>query len=379
MNVTSGAVGIVDGRQIIEQARPVGAVVPFASTKLKFTRIRRGYDDQLEALLPSLVGGRETYVVQAADLPRLFPLPLYDRMMLEEIIAADALTPSSLRLAALRLDIDGARGSEARRRAQDIMFTDHQHEVLTYFAAMEQLRGLVTPTMPTWGVDAYDLKAPETHVRINAIVEAGAKRFGLKKAEIVAKLENLARIVCPAIGLARSQGHLLASLYEVRHFVSEMGKLRMGGSIEMQELLSYVRLAGRETDKLATPLFQRVDELFRDLDPFIRRTEQVEAVLREWIEAIGWGLDGWRALTEHWLSGVEHAQLNQATLEQIAPNVPFLPLHLFARSGRDKTGALERQREQLVSMTQRVAAGEVDSVSLDLLRSRRRAMAGADV
>lgn len=369
----------MDGRRIIEEARPVGAVVPFAATKLKFTRIRRGYDDQLEALLPSLVGGRETYVMQVADLPRLFPLPLYDRLLLEEIVAEDALTPAALRQAALRLDVDGARGSEPRRRAQDTMFVDHQHEVLTYFAAMEELRALVTPAMPTWGVDAYDLKSPETHVRINAIVEAGAKRFGLRKADIVARLENLARIVSPAIGLPRSHGHLLGCLYEVRHFVNEMGKLRLGGSIEMQEILSYVRMAGRETDKLAAPLFQKVEELFRSVDAFIRHPEPVEAGLKEWVEAIGWGLDGWRALTEHWMSGMDHAQLNQATLEQIAPNVPFLPLHLFARSGRDKTGALERQRTALVSLTQRVAAGEVDGVSLDLLRSRRPAMAGAHV
>lgn len=380
LSVMSGSVGTVtsEGRQIIELARPVGAVVPFASTKLKFTRVRRGYDDQLEALLPSLVGGREIYVIQAGDLPRLFPLPLYDRMLLEEVIASDALTPAALRTAALRLDMDGARGSEPRRRAQETSFADHQHEVLTYFAAMERLRGIVTPQMPSWGVEAYDLKAPETHVRINTIVEAGARRFGLKKAAIVARLEELARIVSPAIGLSRSQGHLLALLYEVRHFVGEMGKLRLGGSIEMQEILSYVRLAGRETDKLVTPLFQKVDELFQSVDTFITQTEAAETNLRERVEALGWSLDGWRALTEHWLSGLDHAQLNQATLEQIAPNVPFLPLQLFAKSGRDKIGMLERQRAELVSISQRVAAGEIDSASLDLLRSRRRGgLAGA--
>lgn len=365
---------IVDGREIIEQAKPVGAVVPFASTKLKFTRIRRGYDDQLEAVLPSLVGGRETYIVPINDLPRLFPLPLYDRLLLEEIVADGALNPMALRDAAMRLDIDGARGSEPRRKAQDISFMDHQHEVLTYFAALERLRGLVTAEMPTWGVDAYDLKSPETHVRINAIVEAGSKRYGLKKAEIVARLELLARIVSPAIGLPRSQGHLLATLQDVRHFVNEMGKLRLGGSIELQEILSYIRLSGRETDKLAAPLFQKVEEIFQGVDGFLQRTDQVQPVLTGWVEAISWGLDGWRALNEHWLSGADHAQLNQATLEQIAPNVPFLPLQLFARAGRDKVGTLERQRSQIINTTQRLAAGEVDGTCLDLLRSRRGTM-----
>ncbi|MFC7335210.1 hypothetical protein [Rhodocista pekingensis] len=355
---------------LAELAHQVGAVIPFADTKLKFTRVRRGQDG-LEALLPSLVGGRETYVVQLIDLPRLFPLPLYDRMLLEEIVAEGALSPSALRRAALALDAEGARGAVARQEAQARLAMDRTQEISAYFAALERLRDLLVPSLPPWEVETYDLRERETNLRVNTLVEAAAHRFGQDKRMVVALLERMARVLSPLMDFQVSQGHLASALYAVRSFVSDLARMRLGGSAEGQEVLSFVRMAGRETDRLVTPLLRQGQGMLQAVDAFLQRPDDMEGALSELVQTVEWSLDGWTSLIDHWQTVDERTQLAAATLDQIAPNVPFLPLQVFATGSRDRGTALERGRASLTGLTRTVAAGEVDTVSLDLMRRRR--------
>jgi len=347
-----------------------GAIVPFAHPRLRFTRVRRSEEYRLEALLPSLIGGREIYVLAWPALMKMYVLDIADRMLIEEIAARGDTNPIVVHKARLTVARLGAFGAEAQSLAKAQSDAAQTHEIQVYFSLIENLRTAFASTEEAWELPRYDLKSRETQNRINLLVQTAAKSLDKPKTEIISNLEVLAEMTGPMVQAGSSQGRMLVELLAMKEFMKDVARARLGGDVETQTLMTYLRLSGNTTLSFLSGILGKLADLVEKPSRLLTRWDQGIARVEEYVLLVSWALNGWSELVGLWTDSRGHSQLQIAALEQIAPNVPFLPPAITAAADSEQAAIMERFKKSFVSVTGNWISGDLNGDMVDLMRAR---------
>lgn len=347
-----------------------GAIVPFAHPRLRFTRVRQTENLRLEALLPSLIGGREIYVVAWAALMKMYMLEVGDRMLIEEVQARGDIDPIMVYKARLTVAKLGAFGATEQALARTQAETARTHEGQVYFNLIENLRTAFASTEEPWELARYDLKSRDTQARINLLMQTASKSIGKPKTEIISHLEVLAEMAGPMVQAGSSQGRLLIELLAMKEFMKDVTRARLGGDVETQTLLTYLRLSGNTTLSFLSQILEKLSDLVEKPARLLAQWEPTIARINQYVRLVAWSLNGWNDLVGLWSDSRGHSQLQIAALEQIAPNVPFLPPAITAAADSEQAAVMEKFRKSFVSVTGNWIAGDLNGDMVDLMRSR---------
>ncbi len=119
-----------------------GAVVAFTTPALTGCRIRRGYKQGLEILVPNLAQGRGTYVIPAAGLQDVLTLTLHDRLLLTELQDQLQIHPSAVRTVEQRVASMGIAGPVPMAAANRANGAETKGRLLTNYLLIGQVVAL---------------------------------------------------------------------------------------------------------------------------------------------------------------------------------------------------------------------------------------------
>src|SRR3954471_16984243 len=172
-----------------------GAVVPFTTPVLAFSRLRQEEEHGLELLVPGLAGGGDTYIIPWRSLPSVFVMTVHDRMLREQIEGLPESSPGEIRRATLKVESTGLAGPANARAARKADGDDDSERLLTNFylvsEAVRQLSGGKLQLGPA------DLTNEAGRAQTKLVLSRIAALFDLTADGFYARLESWATAVAP--------------------------------------------------------------------------------------------------------------------------------------------------------------------------------------
>jgi hypothetical protein len=300
-----------------------GAVVPFTTPVLAFSRVRQQEERGLELLVPGLAGGRDTYIIPWRSLPSVFVMTVHDRVLREEIEVLPASDPGEIRRATLKVESTGLAGSNNAQAAKQANGDDESEKLLTNFflvtEAVKQLSGGKLQIGPA------DLTHDAGRANIKAILSRIAAMFRLNADEFYARLESWAGTVAP-IGVPG-----LNYTCRLRQLIADIADyaddLETWSDRDLSDVSDSARVCVRiaeETSSTARTIATGVDRYaedmrgtFADWDGNLMRLEALMAKL-------SWILDGWRPIVTLWRE-TDHGN-REASQDAIAEMLRLMPV-----------------------------------------------------
>lgn len=276
-----------------------GAVVPFTTPVLAFSRLRQHEEHGLELLVPGLAGGRDTYVIPWRSLPSVFVMTVHDRVLREEIDVQPASTPSDIRDATLKVESTGLAGPAGRRAAQQASSDDENERLLTNFflvsEAVRQLSGGKLQLGPA------DLTNDVGRTRTKLILSRIAAMFQLTADDFYARLESWAGSVGP-VGIPG-----LNYTCRLRQLIADVNDysadLEAWSERDFTDAADSARICARiaeETAGTARNLAAGVDRYASNVRETLSEWTGSFARIRALMDKLVWTLDGWGPVVAMW-------------------------------------------------------------------------------
>ncbi len=319
-----------------------GAVVPFTTPVLAFSRVRRQEEHGLELLVPGLAGGRDTYIIPWRSLPSVFVMTVHDRVLREQIEELPASDPSEIRRATLQVESTGLAGSGNAQAARRAAGDDDSEKLLTNFflvtEAVKQLSGGKLQIGPA------DLTHDSGRARIKIVLSRVAALFKLSADDFYSRLERWAGAVAP-IGIPG-----LNYTCRLRQLIADIADyaddLETWSDRDLSDATDSARVCVRiaeETASTARSIATGVDRYAGDM----------RGTLEEWSISVGriealmakltWILDGWRPIVTLWRETDRgNRELAQDAVGEMLRLMPIMPRREVGSRARRTWGDLSQ-------------------------------------
>jgi hypothetical protein len=351
-----------------------GAVVPFTTPVLAFSRVRTQEERGLELLVPGLAGGRDIYVIPWRSLPSVFVMTVHDRLLREQIETLPLSTPTEIRGAALSVESTGLAGAASAEAARQATGDDESEKLLTnFFLVTESVRQLSGGKLQ---IGPADLTHEAGRARIKTILSRVAALFKLSADDFYARLERWAGAVAP-IGVPG-----LNYTCRLRQLVADIADyaddLETWADRDLSDATDSARVCvqiAEETASSARTMATGVDRYAADmrgtLSDWRINLERIEALMAK----LTWMLDGWRPIVTLWRAtdpgNREQAQDAVGEMLRLMPVMPRREVGSRARrTWGDLSQSLQRTR---VKAHEDWLSGKVD-IELVLRLERFKAM-----
>ncbi len=300
-----------------------GAVVPFTTPVLAFSRLRHEEEHGLELLVPGLAGGRDTYVIPWRSLPSVFVMTVHDRALREEIEVHTAPTPAEIRDASLKIESTGLAGPASARAAKQATNDDDSDRLLTnFFLVSEAVRQLSGGKLQ---IGPADLTNDVGRTRTKLILSRVAAIFQLTPDDFYARLEDWASVVgplgVPGLNYTCRLRQLIADLNAYAEDVDAWSER------DVTEAADSARICARiaeETCGAARSLAAGVDRYAANIRETLSQWAPSLGRLRALMDKLTWTLDGWSPVVTMWRH-VEQGD-REATQDSIAEMLRLMPV-----------------------------------------------------
>lgn len=325
-----------------------GAVVPFTTPVLAFSRVRRQEERGLELLVPGLAGGRDTYIIPWKSLPSVFVMTVHDRVLREEIEELPESGPGEIRGATLRVEGTGLAGSANSQAACKAVGDDENERLLTnFFLVREAVRQLSGGKLE---ISPADLTNDAGRARIKLVLSRLAAMFKLSADEFYGRLETWAGVVgpigVPGLNYTCRLRQLIADIADYADDLQAWSDRDISDANDSARVC--VRIA-EETAATARNISAGVDRYAADvrgtLSDWTLSFGRVEALMSK----LSWTLDGWRPIVTLWRETDRASR--EATHDAVAEMLRLMPVmprrEVSSRARRtwgDLSQALQRTR-----------------------------------
>jgi hypothetical protein len=319
-----------------------GAVVPFTTPVLAYSRLRQQEEHGLELLVPGLAGGRDTYVIPWRSLPSVFTMTVHDRMLREEIEELPDSTPIEIRRATLKVESTGLAGPATTHAAKQAASDEDSERLLTNFflvsEAVRQLSGGKLQLGPA------DLTNEAGRQRTKLILSRIAAMWDLSADEFYARLETWAGAVspigAPGLNYICRQRQLIADLNDYA------GDVEAWSERDMTDAADSARICARiaeETVSSARSINAGVDRYCSDMRGTLSEWSISIGRIRALMERLAWLLDGWRPVVTMWQE-VDHndREAAQDTVGEMLRLMPMMPRREVGSRARKTWGDLSQ-------------------------------------
>jgi hypothetical protein len=323
-----------------------GAVVPFTTPVLAFSRVRTQEDRGLELLVPGLAGGRDTYVIPWRSLPSVFVMTVHDRLLREQIEVLPSSTPSEIRGAALNVESTGLAGGASAEAARQATGDDESEKLLTnFFLVTESVRQLSGGKLQ---IGPADLTHDAGRARIKEILGRVAALFKLTADDFYARLERWATSVAP-IGVPG-----LNYTCRLRQLVADIAnyadELETWADRDLSDATDGARVCVRIAEEtasnartLATGIDRYASDMRGTLTDWRISLERIDALMAK----LAWTLDGWRPIVTLWReTDAGNRELAQDAVGEMLRLMPIMPRREVGSRARRTWGDLSQSLQR---------------------------------
>ena len=300
-----------------------GAVVPFTTPVLAFSRLRHEEEHGLELLVPGLAGGRDTYVIPWRSVPSVFVMTVHDRALREEIEVCPDATPTEIRDASLKVESTGLAGPASARAAKQAATDDENDRLLTnFFLVSEAVRQLSGGKLQ---IGPADLTNDAGRTRTKLILSRVAALFRLTPDEFYSRLEDWAGIVAPigvpGLNYTCRLRQLMADLAAYAEEVEAWSERDATDAADSARICA--RIAD-ETCGAARNLAAGIDRYAGNVRETLSQWAPSFGRLRALMDKLTWTLDGWGPVVTMWRH-VDQGD-REATQESIGEMLRLMPV-----------------------------------------------------
>jgi hypothetical protein len=325
-----------------------GAVVPFTTPVLAFSRVRHQEERGLELLVPGLAGGRDTYIIPWKSLPSVFVMTVHDRALREEIEDLPDSNPTEIRDATLKVEGTGLAGPANSQAARQAVGDDENERLLTNFflvrEAVRQLSGGKLELSPA------DLTNDTGRARTKLVLSRIAALFKLTADEFYARLERWAGRVSPigvpGLNYTCRMRQLIADLADYADDLHAWSDREISDANDSARVC--VRIA-EETAATARTITSGVDRYATDVRGTFNDWDVSFARVDALMNKLAWTLDGWRPIVTLWRETDRSSR--EATHDAVAEMLRLMPVmprrevsNRARRTWGDLSQALQRTR-----------------------------------
>jgi hypothetical protein len=305
--------------------RERGVAVPFTTPLLAGARVRRGDRDNIELIVPNPSGGRGVYILPWSSVCVLSRPTVHDSRLAERLDALAAVSPSTIRQAALATAAEGLAGAQAAEAALAALDMDKQDRLLTRFVLLFALEERAAPS--TVHLSARRREASDELERdAHHLVALVAQRLERSPHAILTDLDALTEVFLP-IGLegqtspARVTRLLDGVVLLSDELAAWVNQHRSDAAVELAGMIA--GFAGFAIPT-ARSVLATARAMTRDPANLLRSWSRAPDRIIAYAERAEWLLDGWEQLCLLWRSAATPSQQHAITAE-MAQLVPALP------------------------------------------------------
>lgn len=312
-----------------------GTAIPFTTPALSGARVRKGYRQGLEVLVPSISEARGTYVIPWTALNEVITLTVHDRMLQTEVLNDSALSPDRVRFAGLKVAMTGIAGAAAATAAEQALAAEEEQKTATHFH-------LILKIISLSGLGPSEiLKQLESRERKQFVKKSladVAKLVGGTSVTLDEQIEELSTIAAP-LGVphtaqAARLRRLLGRLAVFRESCLRWADQDVPDHVPVAQLCAEV---ADHTSRIGTQTIDDYDVRMADVEQLLRFWPQKSAEIRSLVERMSWLLDGWEFVVSWWDTAQRQSLADQiAALHGIFRILPLVPKEEWAdRQGID--------------------------------------------
>lgn len=323
-----------------------GAVVPFTTPVLAFSRVRSQEERGLELLVPGLAGGRDTYVIPWRSLPSVFVMTVHDRLLREQIETLPSSTPTEIRDASLQVESTGLAGTANAQAARQASGDDESEKLLTnFFLVTESVRQLSNGKLQ---IGPADLTHDVGRARIKDILGRVAGLFKLTSDDFYARLESWAGEVSPigvpGLNYTCRMRQLIADIAAFADDLETWSDRDLSDASESARVC--VQIA-EETASSARTLASGIDRYAGDMRGTLTdwrvSFERIEALMGK----LSWMLDGWRPIVTLWReTDPGNREAAQDAVGEMLRMMPIMPRREVGSRARRTWGDLSQSLQR---------------------------------
>ena len=315
-----------------------GAAAPFTTPSLALSRVRPDERHGLVLLMPNLGGADGAYVVPWASIGDVITMSVHDRALHEEVLAHHAVTPATMRRAALKIARTGLAGPKAAHAAELLLEAEEAQRAETHLILILSLLGAL-------GLSSRQLLTLKPASRewddlVRAMLLEAGSHLLLDGETIYRRIGELSRILAPVgLAVARRDGRLRRLTVELAAFRNSVGDWSRHDPSESAPHAAFASEVADLTARIAAGVLGRLDKTVEDITRVVRQWDK-QALLAERAAArLSWLLDGWDYVLAMWSAAMAAGRPEQReSLPQIMRVLPLVP--------RDEAEEAEAERER---------------------------------
>lgn len=352
-----------------------GIAVPFTTPALAQARMRR--DDgskRREFVLPSLSGGKGCYVMPWKSIIGTMTTTLHDRVLFDLMQQHDVDDPIKMRHVTLEVAAKGLSGPRAARKAQEILDSEKQYQVLTTFLLVLQLLKLVNVSSKDLIADG--LATETAQKRMRGALLGVADRLKIPHDDLYLRIETLSSLIAP-IGLpqAPEPGRLRALTDDLILFRDTVRGWTSSMPEEVAQLGEFEAKVAELTNQLASKTVLKVDTETEALAAMLRAWEKRFTSVSSEVRQLSWLLDGWDYVITlfHEVSDKTDKE-RQTMIADTFPLLPQIPREQLEVIDEKKASALGVIQRRWVRANEDWRSGVLDYDQVQRIEARRAGM-----
>ncbi len=352
-----------------------GIAVPFTTPALAQARMRCDEGSKRrEFVLPSLSGGKGCYVMPWKSILGSMTTTLHDRVLFDLMQQQDVDDPIKMRRVTLEVAAKGLSGPRAARKAQEILDSEKQYQVLTTFLLVLQLLKLVNVSSKE--LISEGLASENTQKRMRNALMGVADRLKIPHDDLYLRIETLSTLIAP-IGLpqAPEPGRLRALTEDLVQFRDTVRNWTATMPEEIAQIGDFETRVADLTNQLANKAVLKVDSETEALAAMLRAWEKRYSAITAEVRQLSWLLDGWDYVITlfHEVSDKSDKE-RQTMLADTFPLLPQIPREQLEVIDEKKAGALSAIQRRWVRGNEDWRTGVLDYDQVQRLEARRAAM-----
>ncbi|MEI6986534.1 MAG: hypothetical protein WCK65_10425 [Rhodospirillaceae bacterium] len=303
-----------------------GIAVPFTTPALAQARMRRDTSSKrLEFVLPSLSGSKGFYVMPWKSITETLTTTLHDRILYDLMLQQNVDDPIKMRCATLEVAARGLAGPRAAQKAEEIIDSEKQYQVLTNFLLVMQLLKLVNVSSAKLISDGLASESSKNSLRA-ALIDV-ADRLRVTHNDLYSRVEALSAMIAPiGVPQAPEPGRLRALADELMLYRDTVSQWSMVMPGEIAQLGAFQAEIAGLTNVIATNTVGRIDTDTEALAVMLKTWEKKSLKLDIEIKQLAWLLDGWDFLIAAFRDANEKGnEERQAMITNTFPLLPIIP------------------------------------------------------
>ena len=352
-----------------------GIAVPFTTPALAQARMRNDEGSKRrEFILPSLSGGKGSYVMPWKSILGSMTTTLHDRVLFDLMQQHDVDDPIKMRHVTLEVAAKGLSGPRAARKAQEILDNEKQYQVLTTFLLVLQLLKLVN--VSSKDLISEGLASENAQKRMRSALMGVADRLKIPHDDLYIRIETLSSLIAP-IGLpqAPEPGRLRALSEDLIVFRDTVRTWSTTMPEEIAQIGEFEAKVAELTNQLASKAVLKVDSETEALAAMLRAWEKRFTAITAEVRQLSWLLDGWDYVITLFHEVSDKSDKDRQTmLADTFPLLPQIPREELEVIDDKKASALSVIQRRWVRGNEDWRTGVLDYDQVQRLEARRAAM-----